>query len=174
MGPFADVLSELITSNDDFLKAVDELEALQGALAADHVPKDFFCSPAVSRPQRESTLRKALEDLNPMLVKTLVLVLRKGHFMLLPELVIAAREIADERCNILRGTIGTAVDLKESAQEKILKALEASSGKTPRMQFTTDPDLLGGIVVKVKNQELDASLKRKLTDAKNLLKNKRA
>ena len=75
---------------------------------------------------------------------------------------------------ISRGTVSTAVDLNKSAQETIPKLVSKSLGKEAALKFNTDPELLGGLKLRMREMELDASYRKQLQDAKSKLKKVRA
>lgn len=176
MMSYVQVLSDLIEDDATFLEAVAEFEGLQSLFWGDALLKDFLCSPAVEREVREKLLRSSLEQaqLNSVVTKLVVLMLRKNVILHLPSFVSSLRDHADERCNIARGQVYSAVKLSASAQQKVSEALSAWTSKKAELNFIEQPEILGGLKVKMKNVVLDASLEGKLNEAKTKLKSKRA
>jgi len=176
MNSYVQVLSDLAPDDTNFLEAVSEFEELSRVFWNDQLLKDFLCSPAVERDVREKILRSCLEkaQLNSIVTKMVVLMLRKNVILNLPSFVSSLRDHADERCNIARGLVYTAVKLSASAQEKVSKALSDWTKKTAEMEFVQQPQILGGLKVSMKNVVLDASIEGKLNEAKTKLKSKRA
>lgn len=60
----------------------------------------------------------------------------------------------------------TAKQLSPKLEEKLKAKLEAVTGKKVVLNAKVDPDILGGIVVKLANKQLDASIKTKLETLK--------
>jgi F-type H+-transporting ATPase subunit delta len=176
MKSYVQVLSDLNTEDGAFLDAVSEFEQFYQIFWNDQLLKDFLCSPAVERSKREGMLRTSFEKakINAVVIKMIVLMLRKNVILHLPSFIESLRDHADERCSIVRGVVLTAVSMPEKAREKVLKALSTWTSKSAEMNFVTEPEILGGIKVTMKNVVLDASIEGKLNEAKTKLKNKRA
>jgi F-type H+-transporting ATPase subunit delta len=174
--PFAQVFAELIPDDAVLLVAVGQVEAFVETLASDKSIHEVLVSPALPRSTREGLLRRALEglDFHEVTVKTMVMMIRKNVIAQVRTFFSELREIADERCGIARGLVSTAVDLSRSSQETIEKMVSKSLGKEVSLLFKTDPDLLGGVSLRMRELELDASYRKHLQEAKSKLKKIRA
>jgi|SaaInlStandDraft_1057018.scaffolds.fasta_scaffold20597_4 F-type H+-transporting ATPase subunit delta len=174
--PFAQIVSELLLDDAIFLGAVEEVEAIRDAMASDDHLQALLVSPAIPRTSREGLVRRALEaaELNDVVVKTVVMLIRKNVIGEFKAFATVLRDMADQRCGIARGTVSTAVDLSKSAQETIEKMVSESLGKVAALHFMTDPDLLGGVRLRMRELELDASYRKQLQNAKTKLKKMRA
>jgi len=165
-------------SKDDnsFLESVAELEEFYRIFWKDPLLTDFLCSPAVDRLQREKMLRTAFENaqMNELVTKLVVLMLRKNVILNFPKFILELRDFADDACNIARGYVYTAVKLTEPAKKKVCAALSGWTKKNAEIEFVHQPEILGGLKVRLKNVVLDTSLEGKLNKAKSTLKNKRA
>jgi F-type H+-transporting ATPase subunit delta len=176
MSPYVQAFSALSVSDADFAKGVEDFRAIFGAMESDHLLKDFMCSPAVQKHVREELLRKNLSALGiqELTVRVIVMMIRKNAISHLGQFVALLQEHADERLNILRGTVQTAVDLNESACEIIKNLLADLTGKNTEIKFVVDPQLIGGIRVKMRDLDMDATILRRLENAKTMMINKRA
>lgn len=63
----------------------------------------------------------------------------------------------------------SAVALNNREEEKILKKAESIFGKSQKSQFTVDPSIIGGLIIKTDDQILDLSIFHKLQEIKNHL-----
>jgi len=174
--PFAQVLTELIPDDAVLMMAVGQVEAFLETLKSDGNILGVLVSPAIPRSTREGILRRALESLkfHEMVVKTLVMMIRKNVIAQMKEFVAELREMADERCGIARGIVSTAVEISRSEKDTIEKMVSKSLGKEVALLFKTDPDLLGGVSLRMRELELDASYRKHLQEAKSKLKKIRA
>jgi ATP synthase F1 delta subunit len=68
---------------------------------------------------------------------------------------------ADEH-KLLPVTVTSAVELDESLVQEIGKRIEEQTGRTVELSSNVDPDVLGGLVVRVGNMVLDASVRNRL------------
>ena len=99
--------------------------------------------------------------------------IRKNSITYFPQYFKLLREEADERLNIVRGVVDTAVKLNDSAREKITQLLAKASGQQPALKFVTDKKLIGGVRFRLKDMEVDATVLKKLDNAKLVLKKKK-
>jgi ATP synthase, F1 delta subunit len=120
-------------------------------------------SPIV-KPTQKKEILKALApklSLSPTVVNLLQLMIDQDRLSALPVLVLIYRDQADEVLGRVRVQVKSATPL--GAHEQRLKSvLEKSLKKEILMEFSVEPQILGGLVVRVKDQVFDASLKREL------------
>ena len=75
-----------------------------------------------------------------------------------------------ERKNILEAEAVTAVEMTPEQVEKITEELAEKYGKTVVLKTSVDPSILGGMVLYVGNEMLDASVKARFEGLKKQLK----
>jgi len=68
---------------------------------------------------------------------------------------------ADER-KLLPVTVTSAVELDEGLAEDIAKRIQEQTGRTVELSSKVDPDVLGGLMVRVGNMVLDDTVRNKL------------
>ena len=86
----------------------------------------------------------------------------KERLACLGDIVRCYGTLLDEARGILRGRLTTAVELTEERQVALKAELEQKAGTSIELGFDVDPDILGGIVLKVGDKVLDASLRAQL------------
>ena len=62
-------------------------------------------------------------------------------------------------------------EMSEEEKEKIIKSIEKNEGVRLELEEVIDPSILGGFIVTLKDNVYDASLKTKLQNLKESLKN---
>ena len=78
--------------------------------------------------------------------------------------------LTDEALNIAKADIVTAKPLKDEALDKLNKSLEELTSKTIRSNVKEDPNLVGGVLVKIGDLVLDGSIKAQLEGLKESFK----
>jgi len=81
---------------------------------------------------------------------------------LLPEISTLFDELKGEAEGVVDVTVTSAAPLDESQRGKLAAALERRLGRTVRLQCATDPDLLGGAVLRAGDMVIDGSLRGRL------------
>ena len=67
-------------------------------------------------------------------------------------------------------TVITSVALKPETKSRLLKKLEEKSGKTVKLKEEIDPSIIGGIILRMGNSQIDNSVKGRLEAVAKQLK----
>jgi F-type H+-transporting ATPase subunit delta len=77
---------------------------------------------------------------------------------------IAARYgyVLDERSGVLAGSVTTARPIPEELKQTLHETLSAATGRTVRLSFETDENILGGMVARIGSTVFDGSVQNHL------------
>lgn len=160
---YAETLLDLADRNggppamDQFAAALDEVA---GLVQGDPRVRQFLETPRVTAAEKKKALRSALAGRAPELFLRFVSVLvDKRRQTLLPEIAEAFRGLVDERMGRVRVQVAISHLPDEALQDEIGNALARRLGRTVIPTFTVDPELLGGMVVRVGDEILDGSVR---------------
>jgi F-type H+-transporting ATPase subunit delta len=140
----------------------EQLGQFADALAESRELQTFFFSPYFSTPEKKDGLRRAVQDADEVVVNFLELLLEKHR---MPILFRTRREfdrLWEDSKNLLPVQITSAIALDESVAQRIGDEIGRQTGRTVRLSSDVDPDVIGGIVVRVGNSILDASIRARL------------
>lgn len=122
----------------------------------------FFFSPYFSTDEKKDGLRKAIDGADEAVENFLELLIEKHR---MPAIFRIRRELdhlwADAN-QLLPVTITSAVELDPSTVDGIGKEIGEQTGRKVELTTSVDPDVLGGIVLRVGNSILDASIRNRL------------
>jgi F-type H+-transporting ATPase subunit delta len=76
----------------------------------------------------------------------------------------------DERSGVVSAQVTTARPVPESSQEALRNKLAALTGKKVSLSFTTDEELIGGIVARIGSTIYDGSVRNQLQQVKERMK----
>ena len=134
----------------------------------------FFQSPVVSRDKKENVLTSLFaERVSPLTMRFLHLLVSKQREALIPDVVEAVRRLRDTTSGTVEAHVRTAKPLSESETADLKRSLETRSGQTVRMTVAVQPDLIGGLVVRVGDVVYDRSVRHQLETLREQL-NERA
>ncbi|HWK29889.1 MAG TPA: ATP synthase F1 subunit delta [Solirubrobacter sp.] len=140
----------------------EELGAFADALEATRELQVFFFSPYFSTAEKQDGLDRAVTDADPILVNFLKLLI-ENHRM--PVIFRARRgfdELWQEENKLLPVQITSAVELDPGTVSAIGDRIAEQTGRKVELSATVEPDILGGLVVRVGNSILDASIRNRL------------
>ena len=81
---------------------------------------------------------------------------------MLGEVLEAIQSQLDERLGIAQADVSSARPLSEAEQSQIKSSFAAKTGKKIRGQFTVNPDLIGGVMVRIGSTIYDGSVRGSL------------
>jgi F-type H+-transporting ATPase subunit delta len=141
----------------EFLTAAEELASL---LQAEPRIRAFLATPGISAEAKKNALRGALQGRVPELfLRFVLLVVDKRRDALLREIAAAYRDRVDEMMGRVRVDVRISHAPDAALQDEIRQTLQARLGREVIPTFTVDPELLGGMVMRMGDQILDGSVR---------------
>jgi F-type H+-transporting ATPase subunit delta len=74
-------------------------------------------------------------------------------------------QILDERSGVVAAAVTTARPVEEEAKAALRTKLNQLTGKSVRLTFTTDAELIGGMVTRIGSTVYDGSVRNQLREA---------
>jgi F-type H+-transporting ATPase subunit delta len=140
----------------------EQLDEFSDVLSENRQLQLFFFSPYFSSDEKKNGVAKVIDGGNEYFVRFLELLAEKHR---LPVLFRIRREFdslwAREQ-KLLEVSVTSAVELDEETVKGIGKKIEEQTGNRVELAAHVDPDLLGGLVIRVGNMVLDASVRNRL------------
>ena len=140
----------------------DQLGQFAGSLEVDTQLQVFFFSPYFSTEEKKDGLRRAVTDVDPILLNFLELLIEKHRMPALFRTRRAFDKLWEEHHRLLPVHVTSAVALDEATVRQIGERIEQQTGRRVDLKARVEPDILGGIVVRVGNSVLDASISHRL------------
>jgi F-type H+-transporting ATPase subunit delta len=140
----------------------EELGQFADALDEDRNLQVFLFSPYFSSEEKKQGVRRIVTDADERLLNFLEL-LADRHRM---PVLFRIRRIFDglwaEENKLLAVTVTSATELDQSLVDDIGKRIEEQTGRQVELSSSVDPDVLGGLRVRVGNMVLDATVRNRL------------
>jgi ATP synthase F1 delta subunit len=155
-------LFEVAQENDELDEIHEQLGEFTDALDGNRELQVFFFSPYFSSEEKKDGVHKVVVDGNEHLVNFLELVAERHR---MPALFRIRREFdalwrAENK--LLEVRITSAVELDEDLVKSIGTRIEDQTGQSIEVDANVDPDVIGGLVLRVGNLVLDASVRGRL------------
>ena len=160
---YAEVLLALARKADDAEGWGRTVREVADAVGADITLRHFLESPRVSAEQKGEILARAFQDrLPPLFVRFLRTLLLKRRQMLLPEIATEYHALLDEAEGRVHAQVTFARQPSDGEREAVSRGLSRTLGKQVVPHVSVDPSIVGGVVVKVGDQVMDGSVRRRL------------
>jgi ATP synthase F1 delta subunit len=159
---YARSLFEVAQEQNKLDEIRDELGQFADALHGNRELQVFFFSPYFSTIEKKDGLDRTVSDADPMLVNFLKLLI-ENHRM---PVIFRVRRVVDglwrEENKLLPVTVTSAVELDQATVSQIGDRISEQTGRKVELSAVVEPDILGGLVVRVGNSILDASIRNRL------------
>jgi F-type H+-transporting ATPase subunit delta len=159
---YARSLFEVAKEQDKLDVVREQLGQFADALEANRELSIFFFSPYFNTAEKKDGLGRVLEGADDVVENFLGLLI-ENHRM--PAIFRLRREFEvlwEQENKLLPVTITSAVALDEATVRSIGDAIGRQTGQQVELTSNVDPDVLGGLVVRVGNSILDASIRNRL------------
>ena len=159
---YARSLFEVAREQDKLDDVRDQLGELADAIEGDRSLTTFFFSPYFSTDEKKDGLHKAVTGAEPILMNFLELLLEKHR---MPAIYRIRREydgLWREEHKLLPVQVTSAVELDEEVVKSLGDRISEQTGRQVDLTAKVEPDILGGIVLRVGNSILDASIRNRL------------
>lgn len=162
--PYAQALMSVAKSNN----LVDQIgEDTQSLLNLCKESEDFrllINTPLVDTQKKKDVIRQIIgNQVQPYTLNFLMLLVDRGRILVLPEICENYQTLLRELRQTVLAEVTSAVELNDGQKEAIKqKVRETTQANDVELVTRVDPGLLGGVVIKVGSQIIDASLQGQL------------
>jgi F-type H+-transporting ATPase subunit delta len=144
--------------------------ALLSSLAENAQVATYLTNPSVTPERKLATLDSALgPGVQPETRNLAKLLIERDRTEIIPQI----RELFDAQVREDRGIIiadvTTAERLNEAEQELVRQKLHDLTGQTVQLASHVDPEIIGGIVIRIGDQVIDGSVRNKLEKMRSRL-----
>ena len=120
--------------------------------------------------QRKGLVEAVFADCHPALREVLAVMAERSQADLLPRVYADYCELLSAKLNLVVVDVVTAVPLDDGLRQLITEKAEADLGKKAVLRERIDKSILGGIIMDVDGNYIDASMISQLNRARNVLK----
>jgi F-type H+-transporting ATPase subunit delta len=149
-----DILDRIHDELDEFTDALEDEENRELRL--------FFFSPYFSSGEKKDAVEKVVDGADERFVNFLKLLAERHRMPVVPRIRRNFEELWAEENRLLPVKVTAAVELDDELVKGIGKRIEEQTGRKVELSSNVDPEVLGGLVVRVGNMVLDASVRNRL------------
>jgi F-type H+-transporting ATPase subunit delta len=159
---YAQALLEVGLENERLDVLHEQLDAVTDAVDGSRELQVFFFSPYFSTTEKQAGLGRMLTDADPLLTNFLDLLIEKHRMPLIFRIRRELDKRWEEQHRMLAVSVTSAIALDSTTVAHIGERIGERTGRRVTLTSEVDPEILGGIVVRVGNSILDASIRNRL------------
>lgn len=162
--PYAQALMSVSQSNGVTEQIGEDVTALLNLLKESADLRNCLTTPVIEVEAKKNILRQALgEQVHPYLLNFLMLLADRGRILFLEEIGKQYLALLRQQSQTVLAEVTAAVELSDEQKNTIRdKVLAMTQARQVDLEVTVEPSLIGGVIIKVGSQVIDASLKGQL------------
>ncbi len=163
---YARSLMQLAQERGELESTRDDMSLVAETCANSRELRQLLKSPVVKADRKIKVIGRIFGGkVGSMTERFIDIIIRKGREGMLPEIAEAFRSLYREDQNILIAEVKSAVPLNNSSRAQVKKmAEERHPGKSITLVETVDASLIGGVIVRIGDEQIDGSVSRLLSD----------
>ncbi|MCK0098116.1 F0F1 ATP synthase subunit delta [Qipengyuania sp. S6317L1] len=171
-GRYASALFDLASENGTVTAVETDLETLGAALSESDDLRAATTNPQLTRAEQGAAVNAVAKKLKLTELTTNFLGVLAGNRRLskLPEMISAFKTIAANQRGEVSANVTSAHPLTDDQVKTLKDKLTARVGRTVMLTTDTNPDLLGGLVVTIGSERIDASIRTRLNSLSQAMK----
>ncbi len=159
---YARSLFEVAEEHGDLDVVHEQLGQFADALSDNRQLAVFLFSPYFSTEEKKDGLTRAIQDADPVVMNFLQALIERHRMPAIFRIRARFGELWDDAKRLLPVQVTSAVALDPATVENIGRRIGEQTDREVELTSTVDPDILGGIVLRVGNFILDASIRNRL------------
>jgi F-type H+-transporting ATPase subunit delta len=159
---YGDALFEVAKEEEKLDELRDQLGQFADAVRENHDLQVFLFSPYFSSAEKREGISKAVSGADAELVNFLELLAEKHRMPAIFRIRERFDDLWAEENRRLDVRLTSAIELDKSVVNRVGKEIERQTDRKIDLTSEVDPEVLGGVVLRVGNMVLDASIRTKL------------
>jgi len=159
---YARSLFEVASEQDKLDLVKQQLGEFATALHENRELSVFFFSPYFSAQEKKDGLHRAVEGADPAVMNFLEALIERHRMPAIFRIRTDFEVLYDKTNKLLPVTVTSAIELDSETIESLGKRIGEQTGNEIELTSKVDPEILGGIVLRVGNFIMDASIRTRL------------
>ncbi|GAB4426537.1 MAG: F0F1 ATP synthase subunit delta [Cyanobacteria bacterium J069] len=162
--PYAQALMSLAKSGDLTDRLGEDVTLLRSLLSDSEELQQVLANPLIKPDAKKGILRQILSDqVHPYTLNFLFLLVDRGRILFLDSVCKQYQALLRELKQAVLAEVSAPVELTEEQQEAVRnKVKELTGAQQVDLETRINPELIGGVVIKVGSQVYDTSLRGQL------------
>jgi F-type H+-transporting ATPase subunit delta len=159
--PYAQALMSLAQQNNLTEQFGNGCRDLENLMEESTEFSDFVANPVVNTEAKKAVLRQVMgNEANPYFINFLMLLVDKRRIVFLKEIMAQFSALLRKLNNVVLAEVTSAKDLNDGQKQALVDRVKSMTNASDvELKITIDPQLIGGVIIKVGSQVIDASIR---------------
>ncbi len=160
---YAHALMEIAEEQHAVEQVAADLALIGATVKASRDLRLLLASPVIREGKKKAVFQDLWgSQLHRSTMAFLLLLAKKQREPVLPEVIEEFAALHDQKLGVVGAEVRTAVPISTAQEAELRKELSRSTGKRVRLRTSIDPSIRGGLVVRIGDRVVDASVRRQL------------
>ncbi len=167
---YAEALFELSEEENITKEIYNELNNVVNIVKNNTDLDNVLKSPLVAKAEKVQLIETLFNTkINNNLKNFLKILVEKGRISSLKSIKLTFKELLNDKHNIIEGTVISAIALTDEKVKELEEKLSKKYNKNVTLENKVDESILGGVLVRLGNTQIDGSVKTRLDNIKDQL-----
>lgn len=165
---YSSALADVVLQRAEPREVQQELIVWADLLRSNANLREVFANPTIALEQKRRVLNRLIEIAKPRptTVNFLKLLLQNQRLTELDQINKRFAAVLDDRAGVVAAQVTTARPVDPGTQQSLQTKLRNLTGKSVRIEFETDPGMIGGLVTRIGSTIYDGSVRNQLEQIK--------
>lgn len=167
---YSDAILEIAKEKNELDNVFEDLKNVVSVYDYSKEMRDFLEHPAIAVKDKKELVHSVFDGkISVDTMNLLYTLLDKNKFKLVDTILYCYENSLNEAKNILKVEVISAVEIDNDLKENLKSKLEAKLKKTVAMDYQIRPEIIAGLILKIKDKTIDGSIAHKLQAMKKQL-----
>lgn len=163
---YAKAILDIAQVNNNTVNVANDMNSIVDAVKASKELKNFLQSPIIKGEVKYSSLVAIFAAAQKETKSLFQLLLNNKRFELLPTIASDFQALVNEYNGVQVAKVTTAFPITAELEAKVLAKIKEFSNKTMTLENTVDESIIGGFILKMGDQQYNASVSNRLQNLK--------
>ena len=160
---YASALFEVALENKNYKEVREEMNFILACLKEEPELYELLKSPLINVVEKKDVISTIFKDeLTQEVYNFLRIIIDRGRESYLEDIINIYSTLVDDVENKVDGVAITAIPMEKADLLKLEENLSKSSGKNVQLENQVDPEIIGGVLVKIGDKVIDGTIKSRL------------
>ena len=164
---YAKAILSVAEDNNTSAKIHEEMNHIANVIASNPKLNEVLKSPVIKLSEKTAVLDNVFTKSAKEVTSLFNTLIQNKRVDLLEQIALQYNRLYDELNNKEQATVITAVPMTESLEKKVMSKLKTLSDKEVTLTKIVDETILGGFILRVGDQQYNASVSNQLNELKN-------